>query len=112
MKDFMLFVRENIAEMTELSEADMHAEIQEYSDWVEGLAKTGNFVAGDPLDAEGRYMIDGAVVSDGPYIEAKEAVTGYLIIKANDLDHAVKIASTCPVFKHGGRLEVRPIMVY
>ena len=54
--------------------------------------------------------IRGDVVTDGPFIETKEAVGGYYLIEARDLDHALDIAKLCPV-RFGG-VEVRPIMVF
>jgi len=54
--------------------------------------------------------IRGDVVTDGPFIETKEAVGGYYLIEARDLDHALDIAKLCPA-RFGG-VEVRPIMVF
>ena len=49
------------------------------------------------------------VVSDGPFAETKEALGGYYVIEAEDLDHAIAIAKEVPA-PFGG-VEVRPIMV-
>jgi hypothetical protein len=54
--------------------------------------------------------IRGDVVTDGPFVETKEAVGGYYLIEARDLDHALGIARLCPA-RFGG-VEVRPIMVF
>jgi hypothetical protein len=48
------------------------------------------------------------IVTDGPFTETKEALGGYYLIEANDLDHALDIAKLCPA-PFGG-VEVRPIM--
>ncbi len=48
------------------------------------------------------------VVTDGPFAETKEALGGYYLIEARDLDHALDIAKLCPA-PYGG-VEVRPIM--
>jgi hypothetical protein len=50
------------------------------------------------------------VVTDGPFVETKEALGGYYLIEATDLDHALAIAKLCPA-PYGG-VEVRPVMVY
>jgi hypothetical protein len=47
------------------------------------------------------------VVTDGPFVETKEALGGYYLIEARDLDHALEIAKLCPA-RFGG-VEVRPI---
>ena len=110
MKDFIIFIREDISQMAQLSEEEFQTEIQDYTKWVEEMAKTGNYVSGDPLVPEGRYILSDKVQSDGPFIESKEAISGYVIIKATDIDQAVGLAQKCPVFKFGGVLELRPIM--
>ena len=49
------------------------------------------------------------VLSDGPYAETKEALTGYYVITAPDLDGAVAVAARIPA-AWGGAVEVRPIL--
>jgi hypothetical protein len=50
------------------------------------------------------------VVTDGPFAETKEALGGYYLVEAKDLDEAIAIAKQVPA-PHGG-LEVRPVMVF
>jgi hypothetical protein len=50
------------------------------------------------------------VVTDGPFVETKEALGGYYLIEADDLDEALEIAKQCPA-RFGG-VEVRPIQVF
>jgi hypothetical protein len=54
--------------------------------------------------------IQGGVVTDGPFAETKEALGGYYLIDAADLDEAIAIAKDCPA-RFGG-VEVRPIMTF
>ncbi|MFI7676728.1 YciI family protein [Actinophytocola sp. NPDC049390] len=49
------------------------------------------------------------VTTDGPYAETKEALTGYYLIEADDLEEAVKIAAEIPA-AWGGAVEVRPVI--
>jgi len=49
------------------------------------------------------------VTTDGPYAETKEALTGYYLIEAEDLDAAVRIAAEIPA-AWGGAVEVRPVL--
>jgi len=51
------------------------------------------------------------VVTDGAFAETKEALGGYYLIEAPDLDAALALAKQVPVFVGGG-VEVRPIMVW
>jgi hypothetical protein len=53
---------------------------------------------------------DGFTVTDGPFVETKEALGGYYLVEAADLDEAIALAKQVPVMSGG--LEVRPIMVF
>jgi hypothetical protein len=46
------------------------------------------------------------ITTDGPFIETKEAIGGYYVIEAADLDQALELAKKCP----SGVIEVRPVM--
>jgi hypothetical protein len=50
------------------------------------------------------------LTTDGPFVEIKEAVGGYFILEADDLDAAIEVASKVPAARLGGAIEVRPIM--
>jgi hypothetical protein len=49
------------------------------------------------------------VVSDGPFVESKDLVTGSLVVIADSLDEATALSMGCPVFLFGGSVEVRPV---
>jgi hypothetical protein len=53
--------------------------------------------------------VRGDVVTDGPFIEAKEVVAGFFIIEAPNLDVALEVAKLNPATQHGGGVEVRPL---
>lgn len=106
----MLFIREELANVATQTEEELEMEIQEYVKWVEKLSESGNYLSGDPLEPDGVRLTQGAVVSDGPFIESKEAVTGYILLQAESMEHAISLAKSCPVFTQGGTLELRPIM--
>jgi hypothetical protein len=50
------------------------------------------------------------LTTDGPFVETKEALNGYLIYEADDLDAAIELAARIPAARLGGAIEVRPIM--
>ncbi len=54
--------------------------------------------------------VRGDLVTDGPFIQAKEVVAGYFVLEAPDLDVALKIAMLNPATRDGG-VEVRPLFV-
>jgi hypothetical protein len=49
------------------------------------------------------------LVTDGPFVETKEALGGYLLFEADDLDAAIELAARIPAARMGGAVEVRPI---
>jgi hypothetical protein len=49
------------------------------------------------------------LTTDGPFVELKEAIGGYLLFEADDLDAAIELAAKIPAASMGGAIEVRPI---
>jgi hypothetical protein len=49
------------------------------------------------------------LTTDGPFVAVKEALGGYLVFEADDLDAAVELASRIPAARMGGAVEVRPV---
>jgi hypothetical protein len=88
----------------------MQEHMQKWYQWMQSLAKDGIFVAGEPLQRAGK-QVNGTkkVITDGPFTEAKEMVGGYLIVNANDIEHAAEISKGCPILEIDGKIEVRPI---
>jgi hypothetical protein len=55
--------------------------------------------------------VDGrTVTTDGPFADTKEALGGYFLYEADDLDAAIELASQVPAARMGGAIEVRPIV--
>lgn len=94
-----------------LSPAELQKTVAGFLAWFERLNAEGTLKAGQPLLDDARIVsgINGRIVADGPFAESKEAVGGYFLIKADDLDHAVAIAQQCPMLEYGLVIEVRPI---
>jgi hypothetical protein len=77
----------------------------------EDMVKSGALVAAFALQpaADTATSIRGDVVTDGPFVDAKEVIAGFAIIEAPDLDAALKIARANPAAQQGGGVEVRPV---
>jgi hypothetical protein len=91
--------------------ADMPAEVmaaaEQHDAWV--AEQGGRVVAGLGLESVATATaIRGATVTDGPFIETKEALAGIYILEARDLDHALALAARTPVADGG--VEVRPLL--
>jgi hypothetical protein len=50
------------------------------------------------------------LITDGPFAETKDAIGGYLVFEADDLDAALELAARIPAASQGGAIEVRPIV--
>jgi hypothetical protein len=50
------------------------------------------------------------LTTDGPFVELKEAIGGYLVFEADHLDAAIELAARIPAARLGGAIEVRPIV--
>jgi hypothetical protein len=50
------------------------------------------------------------LTTDGPFVATKEALGGYLLFEADDLDAAIELASRIPAARLGGAIEVRPLV--
>lgn len=109
MKKFLLLIREDIARLAQFTEEEMMQDIAEMNSWVEELAQQDKFIGGEPLENESKMV--GHVATDGPFVEAREGISGYLMIMAEDLDEAAAIAGQCPhVLQQKISIEVRQIM--
>jgi hypothetical protein len=67
----------------------------------------------DPTTATTVRVADGkTLTTDGPFVETKEALGGYLIYEADNLDAAIELAARIPAARLGGAVEVRPVVEY
>ena len=112
MSQFILALHEQPGQLADASPETIQAVIARYVAWREDLGAKGLIAGGNKLcDEGGRWLAangEGVLVSDGPYSEAKELMTGYFLINAEDYDGAVALAKTCPHLENG-RIEVREI---
>jgi hypothetical protein len=86
--------------------------MEAHNRFAEQIVEQGaKMVGGNALQATATATsVRGDVVTDGPFAETKEALGGYYLIEANDLDQALAIAKLCPA-PFGG-VEVRPLMTF
>ena len=50
------------------------------------------------------------LTTDGPFVAVKEALGGWLVYEADDIDAAIELASRIPAARMGGAIEVRPLV--
>jgi hypothetical protein len=111
MKEYMMIFRNEKKESdAKPSEEQMNTMMHQWQSWIGGIAEKGNYSGTNRLLPEGKTIRSNKVITDGPYVEAKEMVGGYLIVKANSIDEAMEMAKTCPGLLYGGNVEVRSVM--
>lgn len=93
-----------------LTSTEIATSLESMFAWIEEMKAKGVLLAGEPLDSSGLTVgeVDGKMV-DGPFVESKEAVGGYLLVQVSSFQEAVDWARQCPVLRHGLRIEVRPL---
>jgi hypothetical protein len=99
-----------------LSPEEAQAEHPKWMAYTQALSEAGAFVSGEALQPVAtattvRVRGDERLVSDGPFAETKEALAGYYVIEAADLDAALDWAARIPSATRGS-VEVRPVQVF
>lgn len=111
MKEFALIFRlKDIADFKPSPE-----QMQERMNWLGSIAAQNKLVdKGNtllPIQGSAKTVKPNNVVTDGPYTEIKEFISGYIVVKADNIDQAVEIAKGNPIFDQvGGNIEIREVL--
>jgi hypothetical protein len=113
MREFVCLFRVGAAEQREAMGTPERARqsLERWSAWIHELESRGHLKnRGQPLEPDGR-VIRGRTktVTDGPYVETKDLVAGFITVVARDLDEAVALTRDCPLLDGGGSIEVRAV---
>ncbi len=111
---YILLIYQNTDAWNGLSREDKDVFMHAAGDIVEELSATGEWVGGEGLadasQARSTRVRDGVVtVTDGPFLEAKEALAGYCIVDVATPERAAEIAARWPDAQHWG-MEIRALM--
>jgi hypothetical protein len=114
MSEFVFLFRIGMEEQREAMGTPEHAQqsMRVWLAWMRELEAKGHLKnPGQPLEPEGK-VVHGRqrAVTDGPFVEVKDLVAGYIVIEARDLAQAVELSAGCPILEGEGSVEVRPIM--
>lgn len=105
MQEYMIILKNK--KEVDYSPETLQKRLDEYRDWANKLGE--RYVRGQRLEDLGAHFKNSEeVVTDGPFLEAKEIIAGYIIFKANDLDEAIQVTQTLPLLAHF-EAYVRPI---
>jgi hypothetical protein len=112
MPRYMLLLHDCVMPPPDLSPEQIQAIIQRYVDWRKNVAASGRKIEGHKLrDGEGRLLrgkVGAPMITDGPYVEAKEVIGGLFMFEARDYNEAAKLASDCPHLDFG-TIEIREV---
>jgi hypothetical protein len=110
MKDFMLIFRQPSYDYSNTPKEEMLALGKKWADWAGGIAAQGKLSSnGSRLAMEGKVLKAGGVITDGPFVEIREMLGSFIIVKADSLDEATTLAHGCPALDAGGSVEIRPL---
>jgi hypothetical protein len=112
MEEYVLLFRLDIlTKEIQPSPEQMQIYMKQYQDWVGGIAAQNKFVGGTGLSTEGKVVKHPSVVTDGPYVDIKESLAGFISVRANDFEDALQMAKGCPILGGvGNSVEVRKIV--
>jgi hypothetical protein len=110
---YMLMIYSNPESWAAMGE-DMEAVMAEAEAIMNELKESGEWIGGealaDPINSKSVKVRNGApVVTDGPFVEAKEHLAGYCLLDCESLERALEIAARWPDARYNG-VELRPLM--
>lgn len=113
MNEFLLLFRNITGNGQYISTPqDMQDDMPRWQRWMGSLARQGRLVSSKPIDYAGT-VVSNEAVTEGPYVERQELVSGYLICKAENMAEAVAFSKNCPILKYPhGSVEVRAILPF
>jgi hypothetical protein len=110
---YLLLIYHNEAGWAGLPDAEKTRVMAEYRAFTEGIAKSGNYKAGEELQPTStattvRVRNGKTLLTDGPFAETREQLGGFYLVEAMNLDEATALAARIPSARDGS-IEVRPI---
>jgi hypothetical protein len=98
-------------ELERMDEDEQEAIVAEYL----AIGRSPGVLGGDrlqPAETATTVRVENGetLLTDGPFVEAKEHLGGYLLLEADDLDAALELAARIPAARMGGAVEVRPLV--
>jgi hypothetical protein len=111
MEKFLLIVREDLKKIGQFTQEERFARSPDMLPWLKSLTDSGQYIMGQPLYVSGSYVSQNQVITDGPFIEAKEGISGFDLIWAESMEQAIAIAQSCPMVMSGFAVrEVRQVV--
>lgn len=110
MREFILLFRQPSFDYSSASPKEMQELSKKWEAWWKNIDSQGKLASRGPrLANEGKVLKTGGVITDGPFVEIREILGSFIIVKAENLDEATTLAHGCPAIDQGGSVEVRPV---
>ena len=98
-------------EYDRMPEDERQAIVEEYL----AIGRSPEVIGGEqlqPIETATTVRVENGetLLTDGPFVDAKEHVGGFCLVQADDLDAALDIAARIPAARMGGAVEVRPLI--
>ena len=106
MKDYLLLFRGG-ANPADMTPEQMKTTMNNWMTWMSELKKRKQLTLGHPLGDGGKVLSGAKGKNVKVFKDDKDAIGGFLLIKATSLADATKIAKGCPIFNNGGTVELR-----
>ena len=112
MEDFVLLFRQPDIDDSNMSAIERKAVFEKWDGWFADIAVQGKLNnMGLRLALPGKVLKPGGVITDGPFVEIRERLNGFIVVKADDLEDAVTLAHGCPALDKNGIVEIRPFFL-
>ena len=106
MKQYLLLLKGK--QELDYSPEELQKRIEEYRKWVNSIET--HYISDNRLERNGAHISDkDKIKTDGPFLESKEIIAGFIIIQAINLEQAIEISNTSPLLKYF-EIFVRPIV--
>lgn len=112
MKEFVLLFRQTDTNNSQSTPDEYQTIMKKWEEWIGGIAAQGK-LGGicNRLSNEGKVLKPGGIITDGPFVEIREALGGFIVVKADTIDEATTLAHGCPAIEYNGSVEIRPYLL-
>lgn len=111
-KEYILIFRAENMENYQPTEEEMKQIIEQWGQWIGGIAAKGQLVKTNELGEEATVVYPDGKAEATPYISQNKLVGGYMIVRVTSLAEATKLANKCPILAVGGTVEIRSLKAH
>lgn len=111
MKEFALLFRQASFDREKMSPERLQELTKKWQDWVGSIAARGRLSnPGFKLATGGQVLKPGGIITDGPFVEIRERLGSFIVVKAESLEEAATLAHGCPALESEGSVEIRALL--